>query len=416
MPLQRQGLIEVWHDRDISVGTEWEQEITEQLNSAQIILLLISPDFMDSNYCYGIEMQRAMERHERKEAQVIPVILRPVYWQGAPFGKLQALPKDAIPITSRKWDSREAALHNVAEGIREVVEELIGGDSINPSTQPTETKIPASAKVSAPVKTKTPVPLHETPLAFRDVTVSPSTLPPRTRKLSPTPSVEPIKPEEFALQDILTKGSNYILSVTISPDGQTLASGNQDGTIKVWNLHKWKLLLWNLHKWKLLHTLAGHSNVVSSVAFSPDGKTLLSGGNDKAIKVWDLDTGKLLRTLEGHSEAVTSITISHDGKTLASGSYDKTIRIWNICSGELLHTFTEHADGVRSIAISPVVGKTLVSGSNDKTIKVWDLDARKLLRTLEGHSEAVTSIAFSPDGKTLASGSHDTTIKIWGKK
>src|SRR5258708_35829425 len=81
-PLQRQGLIEVWHDRDISAGSDWEREISTQLNTAKIILLLISPDFMDSDYCYGIGMKRALERHERGETVVIPVILRHVYWQG----------------------------------------------------------------------------------------------------------------------------------------------------------------------------------------------------------------------------------------------------------------------------------------------------------------------------------------------
>src|SRR5205823_14792646 len=77
--LRRQGLISVWHDRDINAGTEWEKEIDKHLNAAQVILLLISPDFMDSDYCYSSEMIRAMERHERGDAQVIPIILRPVY-------------------------------------------------------------------------------------------------------------------------------------------------------------------------------------------------------------------------------------------------------------------------------------------------------------------------------------------------
>src|SRR5205085_8456359 len=97
-PLQRQGLIDVWHDGDISAGTEWEHEISQQLNSAQIILLLVSPDFMDSDYCYSVELERAMERHERREAYVIPVILRHVLWQWSPLRKLQALPTDAKPV------------------------------------------------------------------------------------------------------------------------------------------------------------------------------------------------------------------------------------------------------------------------------------------------------------------------------
>ena len=88
-PLQRQGLIDVWYDRDITAGTEWEREIKEHLNTAQIILLLVSPDFMNSDYCYSVEMQRALQRHEAREASVIPIILRPVSWEGAPFSKLQ---------------------------------------------------------------------------------------------------------------------------------------------------------------------------------------------------------------------------------------------------------------------------------------------------------------------------------------
>src|SRR5436309_328404 len=84
-PLQRQGLITVWYDRDISAGTEWNDEIDTHLRTADLILLLISPDFMASDYCYGIEMTRALERHKRREARVIPIILRPVYWQGEPL-------------------------------------------------------------------------------------------------------------------------------------------------------------------------------------------------------------------------------------------------------------------------------------------------------------------------------------------
>ena len=134
-PLQRQGLIEVWHDRDISAGTEWEQEITEQLNSAQLILLLISPDFMDSNYCYGIEMQRAMERHECGEATVIPVILRPVYWQGAPFSKLQALPTDAKPVISSYWHNWDEAFFDVEEGIRQGLLQPTASKSVEDQTR-----------------------------------------------------------------------------------------------------------------------------------------------------------------------------------------------------------------------------------------------------------------------------------------
>jgi TIR domain len=114
-PLQREGFIEVWHDKNISLGTEWEREISIHLNAAQIIILLVSPDFIASAYCYGKEMLRAMERHEAEEAIVVPIILRPCDWHFAPFGKLQALPKDAEAITL--WKDRDTAFLDVARGI-----------------------------------------------------------------------------------------------------------------------------------------------------------------------------------------------------------------------------------------------------------------------------------------------------------
>ncbi|HUU46892.1 MAG TPA: FxSxx-COOH system tetratricopeptide repeat protein [Acidobacteriota bacterium] len=121
--LKRAKVITDWHDRRIGAGKEWKGQIDGHLNTAQVILLLISADFLASHYCYDIEMMRALERHEAKEACVIPVILRAVDWSGAPFGELQALPKDAKPVTS--WDNEDEAFTDVARGIRAAVEELV---------------------------------------------------------------------------------------------------------------------------------------------------------------------------------------------------------------------------------------------------------------------------------------------------
>lgn len=121
-PLQRQGLVTLWADTDINAGSEWEREIKRHLNTAQIILLLVSPDFMASDYCYSKEMKLALERHQRGDARVIPIILRPVYWQGA-LGKIQALPTNAKPVIDRYWHSMDEAFFDVAEGIRKAIED-----------------------------------------------------------------------------------------------------------------------------------------------------------------------------------------------------------------------------------------------------------------------------------------------------
>jgi hypothetical protein len=121
--LQRNEEIEQWHDRRIAPGDAWEPAIVEHLHNADIILLLISPDFLASDFCYNNEMKRAMERNKAGEARVIPVMLRTVAnWRDTPFAELQGLPKDMKPV--RKWGDTDEAFANIAEGISRVVREL----------------------------------------------------------------------------------------------------------------------------------------------------------------------------------------------------------------------------------------------------------------------------------------------------
>ncbi|MBD2576110.1 WD40 repeat domain-containing protein [Oscillatoria sp. FACHB-1406] len=214
-----------------------------------------------------------------------------------------------------------------------------------------------------------------------------------------------------ALEAVLVQGrernrleghSDVVISISFSPDGKTLASGSSDNTIK----------LWNIETGKEIRALNGHSESVISISFSPDGKTLASGSRDKTIKLWNIETGTVIRTLNGHNSPVISVSFSPDGKTLASSSDDQTIKLWNIETGTVIRTLNGHNSPVSSISFS-LDGKTLASGSSDNTIKLWNIETGKEIRALNGHSESVISISFSPDGKTLASGSDDKTIKLW---
>jgi WD40 repeat protein/tRNA A-37 threonylcarbamoyl transferase component Bud32 len=208
--------------------------------------------------------------------------------------------------------------------------------------------------------------------------------------------------EKISLANTLTGHSKQVYSVAISPDGQILASGSVDNTIK----------LWSLSNGKPLRTLSGHSSKVRSLAISPDGQKIVSGSWDGTIKLWNLQTGQLLKTLSGHSDGVLSVAISRDGQTLASSSADKTIKLWNLRTGQLLRTLSGHSGWVYSVAISPD-GQTLANGSDDRTIKLWHLPTGTLITTLSDPSgNVVRSVAFSPDGKTLVSGSFNK-INLW---
>ena len=254
------------------------------------------------------------------------------------------------------------------------------------------------------------------------------------------------KVKNLTLAKILSH-SQPVWATAISANGQILASGSQDRTIKVWNAatgqlqrtltgHKdtvrslamsadgrilasgsgdTKIKLWNLPQGKLISTFSGHSSPVWSVDFAPDGKTLISASEDGSINIWDLRTGAAKTIESAHSNRIFSIALSPDKQTFATGSLDKTIKLWNLSTGKLIRTIDKHTDAVRTVAYSPD-GTQLASGSWDKTIQIWNPNTGKLLQTLTGHSDRIVTVVFSNDGQQLASSGIEPTIKLWDIK
>jgi WD40 repeat protein/energy-coupling factor transporter ATP-binding protein EcfA2 len=195
---------------------------------------------------------------------------------------------------------------------------------------------------------------------------------------------------------------SYVRSVAFSPDGTTIVSGSDDRTIR----------LWDLEGNPIGQPFQGHEDSVRSVAFSPDGTTIVSGSDDRTIRLWDLEGNPIGQPFQGHEDSVWSVAFSPDGTTIVSGSADRTIRLWDLEGNPIGQPFQGHESSVWSVAFSPD-GTTIVSGSDDRTIRLWDLEGNPIGQPFQGHESSVWSVAFSPDGTTIVSGSADRTIRLW---
>ncbi|REE95089.1 WD40 repeat domain-containing serine/threonine protein kinase [Thermomonospora umbrina] len=192
-----------------------------------------------------------------------------------------------------------------------------------------------------------------------------------------------------------------VLSVAFSPDGRKLATGGEART-------PW---LWDVATGATIRAEPAAPGVARSVTFSSDGR-LLASADGNVAHLWNPTAGTRVRDLSGHTGVIHAVSFSPDGKTLATASHDMTVRLWHVPTGEQVRVFRGHQAAVTSVAFSPD-GTTLATGSHDETVRLWDPVTGRTLRLLEGHETYVSDVAFSPDGRTLATAGDDTTAHLW---
>src|SRR3954466_172995 len=197
------------------------------------------------------------------------------------------------------------------------------------------------------------------------------------------------------------KHPERVWTASFSPDSRLLVTSCVDGAVRLWSVDE------GTEVRKLVHP-AG----VTFSAFSPDGQWIASGSYDNLVRIWRVSDGTLLHTLAGHTGTVWTVAFSADSRQLASAGEDKTIRLWNVADGSPATTLTRHTLNIWEVAFSPD-GGWLASGSFDHTVRLWALRGGGEVRTLTGHSEAVVSVAFSADGRLLATGGDDAKVRLW---
>ena len=205
----------------------------------------------------------------------------------------------------------------------------------------------------------------------------------------------------------LERHENRVLGVAFSLDGRTLISANWADGRGSGSIRKWDVNTGNLQQTLPIEATEG---ILNRVVFSPDRRTLVSGGSDAAIRLWDVNTGEIRNTFIGHNDSISSLAFSRDGRTLVSGGSDAAIRLWDVRTGKERQRLIGHKTSVLSVAFSPN-GKTLASGGHD-AIYLWDVNTGKNRNILAPY-DTILSVAFSPDGETLAGGGFQGTVQLW---
>lgn len=208
----------------------------------------------------------------------------------------------------------------------------------------------------------------------------------------------------------LTGHTAAVMTLAISPDGQMLTSGGQDKALKLWNLSTGELI--DTFAGRSLWFGAGHTAAVTALTFTPDGQTLFSGSSDGTIKTWDITTKKVIQTFSGHGWGISAIALSQDGLTLVAGEEDGVINGWDLETQEPIPGDMKHSAHISGLIVSPD-GHSLISSSYDGTIRRWELGSSRLIGSFPAHGERISAIACSSDGKLLITASWDKTLKFW---
>jgi WD40 repeat protein len=379
--LAPEAKVNVWSDTMIKPGSEWSEEIKQAVASAKVAILLVSADFLASEFISENELLPLLTTAQQEGVTILPVILSPCAFTHTALAQYQAINPPSKPLSSMPKSKRNEVWSRVAMLVKDA--------------QSTQKKSPLAFPI---IETKQFIYRGHT-YEVRAVAWSPD-----GKRIASGGTDASVQVWDAATgEKMVTYRSDFHLvrAVAWSPDGKRIASSD-DRTVQIWEISTGKHML----------TYLNHSDWVLTVAWSPDGRHIASAGVDQTVQIWDANTGEQILTYLGHPSDVRSVAWSPSGKDIVSGGDDQTVQIWDAMTGSRSSSYPTDDDEVYTVAWSPD-SASIASAGNNGTVQVRDVVTGVPIFTYRGHTDRVRTVAWSPDSKWIVSGSDDQTVQVW---